>query len=180
MRTRELPASQGAQWVAGGLVSHLPRAPDPRLQHLRRSLRLQALGSRPLARLVATEGQVPPPVKRRRTSRDPAATKATRSLGTAYEDARLASCGHVVGVDEAGRGPLAGPVVAAACCLPPGIQIPGVGDSKQVRTLGDRASSLAPPPPACGLPPNFMPTADRADRGGGAGAPLSCDHERPR
>jgi ribonuclease HII len=37
---------------------------------------------------------------------------------------------HVAGVDEVGRGPLAGPVVAAAVVLPPGCWIQGVGDSK--------------------------------------------------
>src|SRR5262249_39624869 len=36
------------------------------------------------------------------------------------------------GVDEAGRGPLAGPVVAAACILPPGFQMKGVNDSKKL------------------------------------------------
>ncbi len=36
----------------------------------------------------------------------------------------------VAGVDEAGRGPLAGPVVAAAVLLPPGTVIPGAKDSK--------------------------------------------------
>ena len=49
----------------------------------------------------------------------------------AYED-RFWSRGfcRVAGVDEVGRGPLAGPVVAAAVILRPGISIPGAGDSK--------------------------------------------------
>jgi ribonuclease HII len=39
---------------------------------------------------------------------------------------------HVAGVDEVGRGCLAGPVVAAAVVLDPGRHIPGVCDSKVV------------------------------------------------
>lgn len=38
----------------------------------------------------------------------------------------------VAGVDEAGRGALAGPVVAAAVIFPPGVTIPGVDDSKKL------------------------------------------------
>ncbi len=38
----------------------------------------------------------------------------------------------VAGVDEAGRGPLAGPVVAAAVILRPGVTIEGLKDSKQL------------------------------------------------
>lgn len=38
----------------------------------------------------------------------------------------------VCGVDEAGRGPLAGPVCAAAVILPTGLDIPGLNDSKQL------------------------------------------------
>jgi ribonuclease HII len=37
---------------------------------------------------------------------------------------------HVAGVDEAGRGALAGPVVAAAVIMPPDVHIPHVTDSK--------------------------------------------------
>ena len=40
--------------------------------------------------------------------------------------------GSVAGIDEAGRGPLAGPVVAAAVILPQGKQLPGVTDSKKL------------------------------------------------
>jgi len=38
----------------------------------------------------------------------------------------------IAGIDEAGRGPLAGPVVAAAVILPPGAELPGIDDSKKL------------------------------------------------
>ena len=38
----------------------------------------------------------------------------------------------ICGVDEAGRGPLAGPVCAAAVILPPDLEIPGLNDSKKL------------------------------------------------
>ena len=38
----------------------------------------------------------------------------------------------ICGVDEAGRGPLAGPVCAAAVILPEHLQIPGLTDSKKL------------------------------------------------
>ncbi len=41
-------------------------------------------------------------------------------------------CQLICGVDEAGRGPLAGPVCAAAVILPPELQIPGLNDSKKL------------------------------------------------
>lgn len=46
--------------------------------------------------------------------------------------AREAGYTCIAGLDEAGRGPLAGPVVAAAVVLPDGLLIPGVKDSKQI------------------------------------------------
>ena len=39
---------------------------------------------------------------------------------------------YVCGIDEAGRGPLCGPVFAAACILPDGLYIEGLNDSKKL------------------------------------------------
>jgi len=39
---------------------------------------------------------------------------------------------RIAGIDEAGRGPLAGPVVAAAVILPENVNLPGLNDSKQL------------------------------------------------
>jgi len=50
--------------------------------------------------------------------------------------------GRIAGVDEAGRGPLAGPVVAAAVILDPRRPIAGLADSKQLTAL--RREALAP------------------------------------
>lgn len=47
-------------------------------------------------------------------------------------DLRTAGFGHVAGVDEAGRGSLAGPVVAAAVVPDANYLIPGVDDSKRL------------------------------------------------
>lgn len=55
-------------------------------------------------------------------------------------DAISGSTVHLVaGVDEAGRGPLAGPVVAAAVILDPAVRIAGLGDSKRL-SAGHRAA----------------------------------------
>ena len=66
------------------------------------------------------------------------------------EDARLESLLHfekalwnegfrsIAGVDEAGVGPLAGPVIAAAVILPRGCKIRGIYDSKKVSRPGAR------------------------------------------
>ena len=70
--------------------------------------------------------------------------------GQAEADLRAQGYALVAGVDEVGRGPLAGPVVAAAVILPAGWDDPGVDDSKRLsasvrqRLAGQiRATALA-------------------------------------
>lgn len=53
--------------------------------------------------------------------------------GLAYETALyVRGIQRIAGVDEAGRGPLAGPVTAAAVMLPRGFTCPGLDDSKKI------------------------------------------------
>ncbi len=51
---------------------------------------------------------------------------------TLEEDARRRGARRIAGVDEVGRGPLFGPVVAAAVILAPGFQLDGLNDSKKL------------------------------------------------
>ncbi|BCB96686.1 ribonuclease HII [Dissulfurispira thermophila] len=48
------------------------------------------------------------------------------------ESIRKNGFGIIAGIDEAGRGPVAGPVVAAAVILPCGVRIEGIRDSKKI------------------------------------------------
>ena len=60
--------------------------------------------------------------------------KAKRLLEITRFEKAAESQGYltIAGVDEAGRGPLAGPVVAAACILPKGLYIDKIDDSKRL------------------------------------------------
>jgi ribonuclease HII len=75
--------------------------------------------------------------------RDTRAAGSDRLFEVAIDLLYFERCAHqggacrVAGLDEAGRGPLAGPVVAAAVVFPKGLLIPGVTDSKQL-TEGQR------------------------------------------
>src|SRR5699024_5598336 len=48
----------------------------------------------------------------------------------------------LAGVDEAGRGPLAGPVTAAAVILPEDFSLPGLTDSKQLNVEGIQTTAM--------------------------------------
>ena len=58
----------------------------------------------------------------------------SRLLKMSLHEQRLYKLGyqHIAGIDEAGRGPLAGPVVAAACILPCDFLLSHLNDSKQL------------------------------------------------
>jgi len=68
-----------------------------------------------------------------RRFRDPEA-EALRIAQLQEKELQLRNQGkvHIAGVDEVGRGPLAGPVVAAAVVFPPGVTVPGIDDSKRL------------------------------------------------
>lgn len=55
-----------------------------------------------------------------------------RLEGMKEYERKYASCGFICGIDEAGRGPLAGPVVAAACILPTDCELLYLNDSKKL------------------------------------------------
>lgn len=77
---------------------------------------------------------------RRRKSRLERAAATRERLVRLETEVHREGFGVVCGVDEAGRGPLAGPVVAAAVVFPAGCYVEGVNDSKQL--TADRRENL--------------------------------------
>lgn len=67
---------------------------------------------------------------RRRWQREEQALRRGRELLRHESPLWQRGLEFVAGVDEAGMGPLAGPVIAAAVILPPGFLLPGLDDSK--------------------------------------------------
>ena len=106
-----LSVAQVRAWVAG-------RADEAALALLEADPRA---GAQALARAV-----------RRRLSR--AQQERARLDGMLEVERRLRAqgAGHIAGVDEVGRGPLAGPVLAGAVVLPPAPDLPGLDDSKRM------------------------------------------------
>jgi ribonuclease HII len=58
--------------------------------------------------------------------------RAPRDMRCFERDARGRGYQRIAGIDEAGRGPLAGPVIAAAVILPPDYEDPEINDSKKL------------------------------------------------
>lgn len=56
----------------------------------------------------------------------------TKSIYKFEEEIYDSGAKYICGCDEAGRGPLAGPLVVAAVILPPTLRIKGINDSKQL------------------------------------------------
>lgn len=71
-----------------------------------------------------------PEYKKKRISK--AEQRRLMKMVVLENEARQGGYQFIAGVDEAGRGPLAGPVVAAACIIPSNVFFPGVNDSKQL------------------------------------------------
>jgi len=109
-------------------------------------VRRRFLGCRPTTRLLALLREDPRRGVRQVyeiLKKKAADEKGERSriAGLQWRERTLWKAGvrHVAGVDEAGIGPLAGPVVAAAVVFPPGVWIAGVDDSKRLPPEGRRA-----------------------------------------
>lgn len=73
-------------------------------------------------------------VKSAEASREKKAKEIAEFTRMSIHEIELWNAGydHIAGIDEVGRGPLAGPVVAAAVILPHDFHLPGLTDSKKV------------------------------------------------
>ncbi len=84
--------------------------------------------------MIRTVKQKPSPQKLTRANRsaEKIEWKRLQVLNQHEEAARSEGFSIIAGIDEAGRGPLAGPVVAAACIIPEGVFFLGIDDSKKL------------------------------------------------
>lgn len=80
------------------------------------------------------------------TSKQEPSRSETERLEAMYiyeREALHMGCSLIAGVDEVGRGCIAGPVVSAAVILPPGLMLPGVDDSKKLSARKRRELAVA-------------------------------------
>lgn len=124
--------------VATGSASSVDTFVEDNLPRVCRSVAAKPKIKAPSTAKVVRQSK-PKPIKA--DDEDATSTQADESairfphgtLPQTYEAAKIdKGFTRVVGVDEAGRGPLAGPVVAAACFVPTHVTIEGVHDSKKL------------------------------------------------
>src|SRR5262245_24152755 len=78
---------------------------------------------------------------RKRAAKKGAETRRVKRLLSIEENLRVEKgFERIAGIDEARRGPVAGPIVAAACILPQGHLLHGINDSKKL--LSDQRYTL--------------------------------------
>lgn len=82
--------------------------------------------------LLSKKRQVNPQLKWNSKKLSAKERRRLESLIIYEKEARLKGHECIAGIDEAGRGPLAGPVVAAACIIPEGVFFGGIDDSKKL------------------------------------------------
>lgn len=85
---------------------------------------------------------------RRRLAAIRAENRRLEALARAESELHLSGCTCVAGIDEVGRGALAGPLTAGAVVFPPGVRIVGLDDSKRLKPehrllLAEEIRSLA-------------------------------------
>ena len=71
-------------------------------------------------------------IERYRRRKEALKKERTRLAGMMIYEKKYREYGRLCGIDEAGRGPLAGPVVAGAVILPENCEILGINDSKKL------------------------------------------------
>ena len=128
------PLRRSGRFSASGVDDAPPPPPEPPPRKKRKSN--AANDSPPAEAKRSANGSPSKSSKKTKGSASPtkaAAVLMTHAPRDREEAAWKAGIPLVVGTDEAGRGPLAGPVVAAACALPADLApILGVGDSKTI------------------------------------------------
>eukprot|EP00667_Euglena_gracilis_P014643 EG_transcript_15167 len=114
-----------------------PREVGPDISRPLQMMRERYVACATTAEFAAEGDAAPAKAARKRSVATRARTPRPRkpSLTREYERSLVPpECKWIAGVDEVGRGPLAGPVVAAACMMPPEVDISGIRDSKLLGT----------------------------------------------
>ncbi|KAF0683363.1 Aste57867_24575 [Aphanomyces stellatus] len=125
-KVAKAPLRRSARLLSAGTTSAVPVEPK-KTKKVARAAPQKTKG------VSDDDDDIAPKKKAKKAATDAAPTFKNGTLSRDFEQ-RMVNKGYsyVVGVDEAGRGPLAGPVVAAACYVPLDVTFEGIYDSKQL------------------------------------------------